>query len=93
MASNTGRITCGEAMRNARESRGLSRKQLSDLSGVSPGQIRYYEVNHVAPTLYPLIELADALHISIDEYVGHRRKGMFDNDGDKEGRAVKSDFT
>ena len=67
-------MTQGEHMRKARKDAGLSREKLRDLSGITVLTIRNSETNRVSPTLYTMIRLADALKISIDEYIGRTIK-------------------
>lgn len=65
-------------MKAAREAAGLSQYELAELSGVNRlaiGQIERGQREY-GPRLDTAIMLADALGISIDEYVGHiPRKG------------------
>lgn len=62
----------GESMRRMRIRAGLSIGALSRVSGVSRETISALErsVNR-SGTIYTISRLADALEISIDEYVGH----------------------
>ena len=66
-----------QAMRQARLDHGMTLKDLSDASGVHINSISGYETGKNTPTLKALISLSDALHMSIDAYVGHQRKGLF----------------
>ena len=59
-----------ESMIKAREKSGLSRKELSEASGLHIGLIYMYESGRSTPGLYNLIAMADALGVSIDEYIG-----------------------
>lgn len=63
----------GEHMRRMRIRAGLSIGALSRVSGVSRETISALErsVNR-SGTIYTISRLADALEISIDEYVGHK---------------------
>lgn len=63
-------MTTSEYMRLAREKAGLTRKKLSEISGVSYQSIYNCEHDLFSPTLFTVMCLADALKISIDEYVG-----------------------
>lgn len=67
-------MTCGESMRKAREAAGLSIVELSNLSGVSQSNICWLEHDHHSGVLTTIELLADALGLSIDEYVGHEVK-------------------
>lgn len=60
----------GLAIRKAREDRGLTRKQLAELSGVSEQAIIDWEIKGRYPGVYNLIPIADVFKISLDELVG-----------------------
>lgn len=64
----------GFAIRKAREDRGLTRKALAELSGVSEQNIIEWELRGRYPCVYTLIPVADALNISLDELVGRKFK-------------------
>ena len=66
--------TVGEAMREARTSRGVSVKALAKKAGMSMWTIYSYERDTSYPSLMAVWTLADALKISIDEYVGRKPK-------------------
>ena len=66
----TGQKTIGEAMLAARLEAGIRQNKLAECSGVSQGRISDYERGMRYPTIFALIDLADALGISIDEYIG-----------------------
>ena len=61
-----------EAMVKAREAKGWSREELAGRSGVDRRNICNYEKGENMPGLFNLIALADALGISLDEYVGRK---------------------
>lgn len=66
-------MTRGEYMRHARNRAGMSIRQLSMLSGVPTGTISLLENNTSRSGRIDTLELlADALGISIDEYIGHK---------------------
>ena len=67
-------IPIHEAMTKARENKGLTRYMLAKLAKVDKCSLGGYERGENAPGLFNLIALADALGISIDEYVGHEAK-------------------
>lgn len=68
-------MTRGEYMRRARRNAELTIKQLAALSGVSANAIGGLERGRRISGQYMTIEvLADALGLSIDEYVGHKVK-------------------
>ena len=64
----------GQQMLKAREAKGLSRKALADRSGVSLNTIEYLENGITAGTITTARLLANALGITIDEYVGNNRE-------------------
>ena len=68
-------IPIHEAMVKAREAKGWSRGELAHYSGVPACGLLGYETGKSAPGLFNLISLADALGISLDEYVGREVKG------------------
>lgn len=68
-------MTRGEYMRKARLNAGMSIKQLSEASGVARRTIGELERGiSLGGWLITIELLADALGLSIDEYVGHRRQ-------------------
>ena len=67
-------MTVGEAMKRAREKAGLTQGQLSKISGVFSQNISKYELGQALPRVDTAEFLADALGISIDEYIGHEVK-------------------
>lgn len=68
-------MTAGEAMRAARERAGLQQKELAALSGLPAHTISVLEAGRRQGMLCTIETLADALGISIDEYVGHEVLG------------------
>ena len=65
-------MTRGEIMRMWREKRGLTQPELARLSGISQVTISALEIGRNSGGNLDTIELlADALGLSIDEYVGH----------------------
>lgn len=67
-------MTIGEHIRKARKDRGLTQKQLSEISDISVMSISSYETGRFFPSLIILIALADALNCTIDELIGRERK-------------------
>lgn len=65
-------MTRGETMRKWREKRGLSQYDLAELSGVTQKTIWALENNKNNGSVTTVELLADALGLSIDEYVGHK---------------------
>ncbi len=68
-------MTRGEYMRKARLDAGMSIQQLSETSGIARRTIGELERGFTRGGWLTTVELlADALDLSIDEYVGHRRQ-------------------
>lgn len=65
-------IPIHEAMTKAREEKGWTKSKLSRVSGVPLTSVYSYETGMVLPGLLNLLSLADALDISLDEYVGRK---------------------
>jgi transcriptional regulator with XRE-family HTH domain len=64
-------VTVGEAMRKARKKQKMSVDELARKSGYHSSQIWSWENDTFTPRLNAIIDIADALGISIDELVGH----------------------
>lgn len=67
-------MTIGESMRAARKKAGLTQKQLADKSGIQQPTISVIEQGKYCPRLLTTIDMADALGITVDEYIGHSVK-------------------
>ena len=65
-------MTRGEIMRMWRERAGLSQYELAELSGVTQKTIYALEHDKNNGSVTTVELLADALGLSIDEYVGHK---------------------
>ena len=65
-------MTIGEAAKQARLRKGFSIQELSVKSGVTLNTIYRLENDRNIPLISTVELLADALGMSIDEYVGHR---------------------
>lgn len=63
--------TRGTAMMRARVKAGMSRDELAEIAGVSRSTIGKWECDVNVPSVDVLELVADALGLSIDEYVGH----------------------
>ena len=57
-------LTIGERIRQARNEKGLTQKQLGSISGTSEITIRQYELGKRQPRIEQLQRIADALNIS-----------------------------
>ena len=65
-------MTRGEHMRKARKAAGLSIPELAFKAGVSVGCLGSLECGTNNGNITTLELLADALGLSIDEYIGHK---------------------
>ena len=65
-------LTAGDWMRWSRESRGITATRLGDISGVTKDSILRIEHGCCGPNITTVRCLADALGITIDEYIGRR---------------------
>lgn len=63
-------MTTGEHMEAARKRAKLTRPELREKSGVAVMTIYNAERDRISPTLFTMMCLADALKISLDEYIG-----------------------
>jgi HTH-type transcriptional repressor of puuD len=64
----------GANMRRCREERGLTQTQLADRAGISHSTISTIENGRSSPTLFTVCALADALGLSVHEYIGPDEK-------------------
>ena len=67
-------MNIGQAMRKAREKAEMTLRELGKRSGYNPSYLGEIERDKYAPRLTTVIDLADVLGISLDEYVGHKVK-------------------
>lgn len=67
-------MTIGKAMRRARKRAKLTLEKLGEMSGYNFTTICQYELDRIVPSLITVTDLADALGLSIDEYIGHTVK-------------------
>ena len=63
-------MTIAEAMKKARLDKGYSQAKLCQKTGISNACISFYENGIVFPGVLNLIDIADALGITLDELVG-----------------------
>lgn len=64
-------MTRGDYMRQARLRAGLSQRALSKISGIHQQTINSLENGYVQGNISTIEILADAIGISVDEYIGH----------------------
>jgi transcriptional regulator with XRE-family HTH domain len=67
-----------QSMKQAREDRGLSQTALAKAAGISRLSLANYETGKQAPSLNALVSLSDALHMSVDDFIGHKRKSILE---------------
>lgn len=67
-------MTRGQHMRACRKAAGLTLRELAEKSGVWFGTINRLEMGHNDGSIVTIELLADALGVSIDEYIGHERR-------------------
>lgn len=71
-STSTELVTTGDYMRRAREAARLTQEQLADKAKVARGTLARLERNNQTGNLGTIIQLADVLGLSIDEYVGRQ---------------------
>lgn len=85
----------GQAIKKAREARGMTREQLSGIIGYAPRHIQAIENEGKYPSIELFIQLIQMFDVSVDEYifpnkevkkssVRRRLDAQLDNLGDKE---------
>ena len=68
-------VTIGQSIRQHRKNAKLSMRELAEITGYSCNNIQGIEKDEHTPKITTVIDIADALGISIDELVGHEVKG------------------
>ena len=66
--------TIGEYIKDARESKGYSQRELAKKSGIGISNIGHWERGQTFPSIINLIPVADVLGITLDELVGRGAK-------------------
>lgn len=64
-------MTRGEAMRKARLSRGMRIRDLAEVTEIAYNTIQAMECDQRNPSIVIVELCADALEMSVDEYIGH----------------------
>lgn len=59
----------GQAIKKAREARGMTREQLSEIIGYAPRHIQAIENEGKYPTIELFIQLIQMFDVSVDEYI------------------------
>lgn len=91
----------GQAIKKAREARGMTREQLSGIIGYAPRHIQAIENEGKYPSIELFIQLIQMFDVSVDEYifpnkevkkssVRRRLDAQLDNLGDKELSAIEA---
>jgi SOS-response transcriptional repressor LexA len=65
--------TLGEYIRQKREEQGLSARQLAEMAGVSDAHIIYIETGRRKPTFDKVVNILDALGVSVEDYFRESR--------------------
>ena len=66
--------TLADNIRAFRKERGLTRDQLSEVLGVTPGAVYKWEAKLSIPDLYLIMEMADFFDTSVDVLLGYEMK-------------------
>jgi transcriptional regulator with XRE-family HTH domain len=61
----------GQAVKKAREDRGMTREKLAEMLGLSTRQVQYIETRGQHPSLTRFYLLATILNISVDQFFFH----------------------
>ena len=61
-------MTTGDKIKKIRNYRGLTQKQLGELSGIHEVAIRKYELNKVMPKQEQLLKIANALNVPLNNF-------------------------
>lgn len=68
-------LSIGQAMRKARKSKKVTQEELAEITGYSQNVICKWETDKQMPKIISVIDIADALGVTIDELVGREVKG------------------
>lgn len=69
------KLTIGQSIQRTRESKGVSIDKLAEMTGYEKQELNKWEKDRQSPRLMVVIDIADALGITIDELVGREVKG------------------
>lgn len=61
-------------LKRLRKETGVSQQELADAVGVSQQSVNKYENHSIEPDIETIIRIADYLHVSVDELIGHTRE-------------------
>lgn len=65
-------IQVGEKIREIRQAKGLSQRELSGQVNVDRATLTHYELGDRLPSIFILWDIADYLDVSLDELVGRK---------------------
>lgn len=68
------KLTIGQSIQRTRESKGVSIDKLAEMTGYEKQELNKWEKDRQSPRLMVVIDIADALGVSIDELVGREVK-------------------
>lgn len=71
-------MTIGETIKKIRIERGLTQKQLGELCGIDPGNLRKYESGKIKPKIETIKKIADALETTILDICDNDKLIVFD---------------
>jgi transcriptional regulator with XRE-family HTH domain len=78
-------IRVGEKVKTLRESKGLSLKELADLTGFSTALLSQMENHLVSPSLGTIIKLANALGVKVGDFLGETQGEPFTDSPQRRG--------
>lgn len=84
----------GQRLKNLREERGISQRELGEIIGISKGAVYYYESDGRAPDIVTLKKISDCFNVSADYLLGRTnartKKPLLRSICDKTGLSDKS---
>ena len=69
-------LTIGQAIKRTMKSKGITSLKLSEMTGYHPNIICNWLTDKNAPIITAVIDIADALGVSIDELIGREVKKL-----------------
>lgn len=69
-------MTFGQRLRQERENRGFTRREISEKTGINISSLNGYEHDLNDPSLFNATLIADALGVSLDLLVGRNEKWL-----------------
>ena len=80
-----------ENLKRIRKSKGLTMKQLGEMTDVSESMIQMVEAGTRSPSFELLLKLGEALNCSVDELLGTKKEPANDIDGSNSDDVVVTD--